>query len=243
MQSRNPKESPMPNTVLPSGFSFDPAAVAAHVMEPTNTRGVVSSRGLEEGTTRFAPRPVPAGVTLSFNTDGFVAALNAALAGNTAGYVMQLRQHGKPIASAQSGWAKEPSDGSESWAQNVRMHIASCSKLITAIAMTRTLAAHNLPASTPIIDYLPTYWAKGPNIEKITFAQLMTHKSGFRVTGSDTFYSIMKAQVAAGVTNANLGVYSYQNMNFSLCRILLPVMNGVIAANTTFPAPFEDQFW
>ena len=54
--------------------------------------------------------------------------------------------------------------------------------------MTRTLAAHNLPASTPIIDYLPTYWAKGPNIDKITFAELMTHTSGFRVTGSDTFY-------------------------------------------------------
>ena len=89
--------------------------------------------------------------------------------------------------------------------RRVRMHIASCSKLITAIAMTRTLAAHNLPASTPIIDYLPTYWAKGPNIDKITFAQLMTHTSGFRVTGSDTFYRIMKTQVAAGVTNANLG--------------------------------------
>jgi CubicO group peptidase (beta-lactamase class C family) len=101
--------------------------------------------------------------------------------------------------------------------------------------MAHTLAAHNLPASTPIIDYLPNYWAKAANIEKIAFAQLMTHKSGFRVTGSDTFYGIMKAQVAAGVTNANLDVYSYQNMNFSLCRILLPVMNGVIAANTTFP--------
>jgi hypothetical protein len=41
----------MPNTVLlPGGFSFDPAAAAAQVMEPTHTRGVVGSRGLEEGT-------------------------------------------------------------------------------------------------------------------------------------------------------------------------------------------------
>ncbi len=48
--------------------------------------------------------------------------------------------------------------------------------------MTRTLAAHNLPPSTKIIDYLPTYWVRGPNIDKITFAQLMTHTSGFRVT-------------------------------------------------------------
>jgi CubicO group peptidase (beta-lactamase class C family) len=234
----------MSNTVLPGGFTFDPAAANAHVMEPTHTRGVVSSRGLEEGTTKFTPRKMPAKATLSFNTDGFVAALNKALAANTAGYVMQLRQHGQPIASAESNWAKLPADGSEGWSQGVRMHIASCSKLITAIAMTRTLAAHNLPASTKIIDYLPTYWAKGPNIDKITFADLMTHRSGFRVNGtSDTFYSIMKAQVASGVTTANLGQYSYQNMNFAICRILLPVMNGTIPANTVFPPAIQDQHW
>src|SRR5215469_7604729 len=227
----------------PATFPLDRAAAAAHVMQPPNIRDIVSSRGLEEGTTSVAPRAMPLGVPLSFNTDGFVAALNTALAHSTAGYVMQLRQHGQPIASAQVGWAKEPADGSESWAQTVRMHIASCSKLITAIAMTRTLAAHNLPASTKIIDYLPTYWAKGPNIDKITFAELMTHKSGFRVSGSDMSYPTMKAQVAAGVTTANLGVYSYQNMNFGICRILLPVMNGTIAANTTFPPANEDQNW
>jgi len=71
----------------------------------------------------------------------------------------------------------------------------------------------------------------------------MTHKSGFRVTGSDMSYPTMKAQVAAGVTSANLGAYSYQNMNFGICRILLPVMNGTIAANTTFPPNVEDQTW
>jgi hypothetical protein len=227
---------------LPSGFRFDRAAAAAHIMQPTHTRGVVSSRGLEEGT-KLVPRAKLERVTLSFNTDGFADALNAALSANTAGYIMQLRQHGQPIASAASGWAKRPADGSESWAQTVRMHIASCSKLITAIAMTRTLAAHSLPATTKIIDYLPAYWAKGPNIDKITFAQLMTHMSGFRVAGSDTFYPIMKAQIAAGVTDANLGVYSYQNMNFSLCRILLPVMNGTVPAGTMFPPSAQDSDW
>jgi hypothetical protein len=232
---------------LPSGFVIDNDAVLAHVMEPAHTKAVVSSRAPEEGITTFAPHVFPADVTLSFNTDGFVAALNNALANKTAGYAMQLRHRGQPIASAQAGWAKEPADGSESWAQTVRMHIASCSKLITAIAMTKTLAAHNLPASTPIIDYLPTYWTKGWNIGKITFAQLMTHTSGFRVDGSDTFYSIMKSQVAAGVADANLGAFSYQNINFSICRILIPVMNGVIPANWTFPPfipeAFEDQYW
>lgn len=102
-------------TTLPSGFVIDYAAAEAHVMEPQHTQSVISSRGLEEGITKFPARPMPAGVTLSFNTDGFVAALNTALASTTAGYVMQLRQHGNPIASAQVGWAQEPSDGSESW--------------------------------------------------------------------------------------------------------------------------------
>jgi hypothetical protein len=242
-EGENPMNQTAQTITLPSGFVFDRAGATAHVMQPPHTHGVISSRGLEQGTTKFAPRAKPAGVTLSFNTDGFVAALNAALANSTAGYVMQLRQHGKPIASTQVGWAKEPSDGSESWAQTVRMHIASCSKLITAIAMTRTLAAQNLPASTKIIDYLPTYWAKGPNIDQITFAQLMTHKSGFRVAGSDMSYPTMKALIAAGVTTANLGVYSYQNTNFGICRILLPVMNGTIPANTPFPQATEDQDW
>src|SRR5215510_14925264 len=192
--------APAQRVVLPSGFAVDHTAAAAHVMQPTHTRGVLSSRGLEEGVKQLALPEHPAGVTLSFNTDGFVASLNTALVNSTAGYVMQLRQHGLPIASAQVNWAKEPADGSESWAQSVRMHVASCSKLITAIAMTRTLAAHHLPASTKIIDYLPTYWAKGPNIDKVTFAELMTHRSGFRVNGSDMSFPTMKALIAGGVT-------------------------------------------
>ena len=228
---------------LPGNLVIDQAAALAHVMQPPNTQGVISSRGLQEGITKFTTPAILPGATLALNVDGFVAALNTALAANTAGYVMQLRQHGQPIASAQVNWAKEPADGSEPWDQTVRMHIASCSKLITAIAMTRTLAAHNLPPSTKIINYLPSYWEKGPNIDQITFAELMTHRSGFRVNGSDMSYPTMKAQVAAGVTTANLGTYSYQNMNFGICRILLPVMNGTIPAGTTFPPATEDQQW
>src|SRR4051794_31311016 len=126
-------------TMLSADFAIDHSAVARHVIQPAHTRNVISSRGLEEGIKAFA-RPKLPGVTLGFNTDGFVRALNAALADNTAGYAMQLRRHGNPIASAEVNWAKRPADGSEAWADSVRMHIARCSKLITAIAMTRALA-------------------------------------------------------------------------------------------------------
>src|SRR5260370_27324324 len=86
---------------LPSGFRFKQADAKAHVMEPDPTRGAVSSRGLEAGT-KLQPRILPAGIALSFNTDGFVAAMNGALAVNTAGHVMPLRQTGQPIPSPES---------------------------------------------------------------------------------------------------------------------------------------------
>lgn len=231
----------MGKITLSSGFSFDGDAAAAHVMQPDHTRGVRSSRGLEEGKTAFAPRAKPAGPA-TLDVDGFVAAVNAALALNTAGYVMQLRQHGQPIASAQVDWAKRPTDGGEAWDQPVRMHIASCSKLITAIAMTRALAQAGLPATTKISTYLPSYWSRGPNIDQITFAELMTHTSGFRVPGSDMSFPTMKSLIAGGVDAANIGVYSYQNTNFGICRILLPVLTGAVPASATF-ASNMDQNW
>jgi CubicO group peptidase (beta-lactamase class C family) len=182
---------------------------------------------------------------VDFVYENFADQLTALLDLNTAGdYIWKLRQSGQPLDGAQRGFAKQPVDGSEPWTENVRMHIASLSKLITAIAMTRTLDAHNLAASTTkIIDYLPSYWVKGPNIDQITFDQLLTHKSGFRVDGSNTYYPIMKSHVEAGVNTADIGQFSYQNMNYSLCRILIPVMNGTTPGDTKFPSSYEDAFW
>ena len=55
-----------PVTSPSSGLRFNLAAARAHVMEPVHTRGVVGSRGLEEGS-RLRPRALPPGVALSFN--------------------------------------------------------------------------------------------------------------------------------------------------------------------------------
>ena len=108
------------------------------------------------------------------------------------------------------------------------MHIASCSKLITAIAMTKLLNDKHMSYDTPIIAFLPSYWAKGANIDKITFRHLMTHTSGLGINDrSDSDFKFMQAGIAAGATR--IGSYLYQNMNFGLCRILLSTVNGNIA--------------
>ncbi len=159
------------------GVDIDEAAVRAHVMWPDHLLGVTSDRG-REGVPlrRFFWPPVP--VLYRFDANGFIRALEEQLTGNVAGYSIRLTENGSTIALVDQNWAKEPQDGSENWTPDTRMHVASLSKIVTAIAMTRLLDQAGIPPSTPIIDYLPRYWAKGPNVGQITFAELMTHTSG-----------------------------------------------------------------
>jgi len=121
--------------------------------------------------------------------------------------------------------------------------VASVSKFLTAVGLVKVLDSKNISYDTAIIDYLPTYWSKGNNINKITFRQLLTHTSGFSTGSYASDYAFMKSKVAAGVTN--VGSYDYENMNFGLCRILIPIINGNVSKGTEFfPTPaVNDQVW
>jgi CubicO group peptidase (beta-lactamase class C family) len=113
--------------------------------------------------------------------------------------------------------------------------------------MTLLLSENKISPDAQIIDYLPNYWAKGPNIQFITFRNLMNHTSGLSAVDVIDF-QIMKAAIASGISldpnaSSHLGKYSYQNLNFGLCRIMLPVINGNISKNANFPLFFNDQIW
>ncbi len=235
-------------------LNIDENRVRNHVMRPQHIIGVVSDRGRDEGKIEFVPsRPIVGPLAAHhLDVDAFTKALHAALKDEVAGYTMRLRQHGHTIETLEWQWAETPPDGSEGWNPNRLMHVASVSKLITAMAMTKLLNEKKISYDAKIIDYLPTYWAKGPNIGKVTFRELMTHTSGFSTDQTD--FESMKAAVAAGVsTNSSatdyIGHYHYENMNFGLCRVMIPVINGNIAKGTNFaPSPplppgLNDPIW
>jgi CubicO group peptidase (beta-lactamase class C family) len=227
-------------------LAIDDAQLRKHVLAPQHLAGVSSSRGLEEGTPAV-PHTFGADTAYHFDVDGFGKALHAALKDSVNGYVMRLRHDGNTIYTLQWNWARRPGDGSEGWTPGVRMHVASVSKLITGIAMTRLLLKKGVPYDTPIVNYLPKYWAKGPNVSKITFRHLMTHTSGlnFKVKSSASDFAFMKSKIAAGTTH--LGEYSYQNMNFGLCRILIATLNGNVSPGASWSLPFinnsNDVVW
>jgi len=116
------------------------------------------------------------------------------------------------------------------------MHVASLSKILTAIAMTKLLGDLGISPSTAIIDYLPAYWVKGPNVQNITFFDLLAHTSGlaFNNANSRSDFAWMKAQIEVG-TYCH-GAYSYQNLNYGLCRILLATVNRDVPVDGSSPA-------
>jgi CubicO group peptidase (beta-lactamase class C family) len=81
------------------------------------------------------------------------------------------------------------------------------------------------------------------NVDDITFRHLFKHQSGFNVDGSASDYATMKSKVAAGV--GGVGMYAYENMNFGLMRILIPIINGDVLSRTRFMRDNEmnDKAW
>ncbi len=201
-------------------------------------RAVPSGPAIPAGPGGIATPPKP-----RLDVNAFGEAFHAAIKDNVAGYALRIGKNGQTIYTLQWNWAQTPSDSSLGWNPGRRMHIASVSKLMTAIAMVDLLQAKNISYDAKIINYLPTYWAKGQNIDDITFRQLLTHRSGFSTGGSSSNYQFMKSQVAAGVSSSANGSYDYENMNFGLCRILIAVINGNINKAAMFPPPINDIAW
>ena len=211
---------------------LDRKAVAAHVIGPTAPDTLALQKKAQRRQTReiqkAARRRARRGRRAKkLDVGGFLTDLAGQLSTQTEGFAIEISYphhgSGRRHESRVNGYAIDPVDtGSKVWSKKVVQHVASVSKLVTAMAMTRRLHDLEISANTAIGTYLPPFWTQGPNIAAVTFAQLMTHTSGIRSGATD--YASMAAVVNAGVSAANVGVYQYENMNFSLCRILLATL-------------------
>ncbi len=164
----------------------------------------------------------------------FGMAVHTKLKDHVVGYLFQVRKSGRVVYTAAWNWAQTPTDGGVGWTEDTRMHVASVSKFLTAVAMVKLFSANNppVPYDAKIIDYLPSHWSKGPLVDQITFRQLFRHESGFRTKLSD--YQSMRNQIADGVNTDDLGNYCYRDVNFGLCRILMPIINNDVDKAAVF---------
>src|SRR5689334_15563635 len=201
-------------------LGLTPGLVHAHVIRPEALAHAVAlhEAGSEAGDDRLgAPRDNP---FYRLDVDGLGNDLHGLLSPCVAGYVLQLRRYGRVLLDRRWRWARTPTDGSTAWAPDVKMHVASVSKLITAIALTRVLREHAISVDARIAPWLPRYWRLGPGVAAIRFRDLLAHTSGLFGTGGPgpLDYLFTKDQVAIGVGSLPTG---YKNANYTLCRILI----------------------
>ena len=217
---------------MPKGITVE--KLKAHVIQPEHIKNIEME---EVDTAREVSLRIPVNskkfkAKPKLDVNKFGETIHSALKDNVTGYIMQVRQNGNLIYNNLWKDAQTPVDQNKNWSENTQMHVASVSKFLTAVGMVKVLDSKGISYDAKIIDYLPTYWSKGSNIDKITFRHLLTHTSGFGGESSESNYLFMKGKVALGVSG--IGSYDYENMNFGLMRILIPIINGDIKRNHTF---------
>lgn len=162
--------------------------------------------------------------------------LNDSLGGKDFGYSFIITRNDTLLGEGYGGLQSRHTDtmGEIPISLDSRMQIASMTKPLTAIATLQLFSKFNISPTDKIIDYLPEYWKKGPDIQLITFADLMKHRSGIIGSGNNckngaylenTWWGL-KELIEKGIKATDYGNHCYQNANFGLLRILIPAILG-----------------
>lgn len=180
---------------------------------------------------------LPRNVTPKLNIGKFGETVHAALKDKVRGYALGLRKNGQHVLTLIWDWSKTPQDGRQGWTLDTRMHVASVSKLMTAIVAVKMLHDSNRSFDTQIGAFLPTYWERPTNSRNVTFRHLLTHRGGFTIHGGD--YKSFKQQIEQGASAGSSPVYT--NGSFSLIRVLTATMTGAVNANLYYDFPFAEE--
>jgi len=224
-----------PRPTAATGADSITPEIAAARFKPATGAGLTPAPSTQPG--QLKPIMLP-----RLDVTAFGEGLHSALAANVAGYAMQMRRNGQTVYTLQWNWASYPQDQSLGWNPQRRMHIASVSKLMTSIAMTKALDEKGISYDASIANHLPDYWSQHPSIKNITFRQLMTNSSGFKIDSSNQSFGFMKGWIASGPTIA-IGTRDYENFNFGLQRILIATVAGYIDPDANFGSLVNDLMW
>jgi CubicO group peptidase (beta-lactamase class C family)/phage terminase large subunit-like protein len=170
----------------------------------------------------------------------------AQLDGKVVGYACAV---GRSLSYHSYGKARTAANApAQDFVSTTKIPVASVSKMVTALAAIRVLAQHNVSLDSTIAGHLPSDWKLDPSVASITFRELMSHRSGIKDYGNvNQDYASLKKFFTQTVDktkntqctgpsvvnpadpiNPNNKNPCYSNYNFSIFRIMLPIIDGFV---------------
>ena len=179
-----------------------------------------------------------------FNDALFNEIIHQKLFNKVKGYSLVVGNEKGIQAKVSGGWAKIPGDGNLPMKTNVASGIGSVFKTISAVALLNIFSRHIHSSKTvqeqldmKMIHQLPDRWKTkftGTGIEKISYRNLLTHKSGIS-RNKETIEKVEQMGLAYekgfyhylnmsyGFKESNVGVErKYENTNIGLLVWLIP---------------------
>ena len=166
------------------------------------------------------------------------------------GYALTVGTSGIPGVFA-SGFARTSIDApAQRFTHSTKTIIASCSKLITALAAIKVL---DTDINKSVADYFPSGWKPDSFVKKMTFRQLLSHSAGIREFSGDnsfqglkTFFTLDTTQNTQKFDPKGYGYdkksWFYSNWNFSIMKIVLPIYAGTVKPNVTDDETYANAF-
>jgi CubicO group peptidase (beta-lactamase class C family) len=135
-------------------------------------------------------------------------------------------QNGSLKKTGSTGHRRLPSNGGFlDYTPHTRQTIFSTTKTITAATTIAVLRKYNKTPDERIKSYFPAFGDTSAVPNDITFGDLMNHRSGF--SGTKDRFESMKNYIEAGEFGPR-GEYDYANINYTLLRLLVPMINPFI---------------
>jgi hypothetical protein len=146
--------------------------------------------------------------------------IHAELDGHAVGYTFFVGQYPKFNAFGQS---RTSADGlARDFTPTTKVTVASVSKIVTAIGAIRILDKNHVDLDASIGKYLPSDWVVSDYVKNITFAQLLSQRSGIMDYGNvANDYETLKNFYAQGVSSSTTTICDPRNPDKSFMTVAL----------------------
>jgi CubicO group peptidase (beta-lactamase class C family) len=161
------------------------------------------------------------------------------LTDSAVGWAYTIWKNGTLKYSGQGGYKVMPADMADNrgipFLADTKIHVASFSKTITAVAIAKLVQQRKLGWKDLVSKYLPVNWKIHPGFEKLTIAQLISMKSGINqpLNAESSYYDSLKVIMEKGPDLNKVDTFHYQNASYGLLRIIIAYAEGYRPFSTT----------